>query len=62
VPVDWLGADVVACAVEPASDVGQTRVVVQGAGDHVTEITVAVLTGTSQELVRAAIQELAGQA
>ncbi|MDX6373514.1 MAG: hypothetical protein QOD98_2502 [Nocardioidaceae bacterium] len=58
VPVDWLGDDVVACAVEPAGDVGQTKVVVQGEGDAVTQVTIAVLTSTSQELVRAAVEKL----
>ena len=60
VPADWLGPDVVGCAVEPSGDVGQTRVVVQREGDHVTEITVAVLTSTAQEQVRAAVEELVG--
>jgi hypothetical protein len=57
-PADWLGADVVACAVEPVGDVGQTKVVVQGEGDEVTQITIAALTSTSQEQVRAAVAEL----
>jgi hypothetical protein len=57
-PADWLGAEVVACAVEPVGDVGQTKVVVQGDGDDVTQITVAVLARTPQADVRAAVQEL----
>jgi hypothetical protein len=60
VPVDWLGADMVACAVEPGGDVGQTRVVVQREGDAVTQVTIAALTNTDQELVRAAVKELVG--
>ena len=60
VPADWLGAEVVACAVEPVGDVGQTRVVVQGEGDEVTQVTIAVLTSTSQAQVRAAVAELVG--
>jgi hypothetical protein len=60
VPADWLGDDVVACAVEPVGTVGQTKVVVQREGDDVTQITVAVLADTSQALVRAAIKELVG--
>ncbi len=60
VPADWLGDEVVACAVEPVGDVGQTKVVVQREGDEVTQITVAVLTSTSQEQVRAAVAELVG--
>ena len=58
VPVDWLGDGVVACAVEPKGDVGQTRVVVQRKDDEVTQITIAALTSTDQELVRAAVAEL----
>jgi len=58
VPADWLGADVVACAVEPVGDVGQTKVVVQQEGDDVLQITVAVLTSTSRDQVRAAVAEL----
>jgi len=60
VPVDWLGDDVTACAVEPTADVGQTRVVVQGDGDTVTQVTVVVLTATAQDRVRAAVAELVG--
>jgi hypothetical protein len=60
VPVDWLGADIVACGVEPGGDVGQTRVLVQREGDDVTQVTVAALTSTSQDLVRAAVKELVG--
>jgi hypothetical protein len=59
-PADWLGAGVVACAVEPVGDVGQTRVVVQREGDEVTQVTIAVLTSTSQAQVRAAVAELVG--
>jgi len=57
-PVDWLGADVSACAVEPAADVGQTKVVVRGSGDEVTQVTIAVLTSTPQAQVRAAVAVL----
>ena len=59
-PVDWLGDNVVACAVEPAGDVGQTKVIVQGEGDEATQITIAVLSSTTQERVRAAVAELVG--
>ena len=62
VPADWLGGEVVACAVEPVGDVGQTRVVVQREGNEVTQITIAALTSTSQEQVRAAVAELVDQA
>jgi hypothetical protein len=58
VPADWLGEGVTACAVEPAGGVGQTRVVVRRGGDAVTQVTVAALTDTSQELVRAAVGQL----
>ena len=57
-PVDWLGADVTACAVEPGGDVGQTKVVVQGDEGAVTQVTVAVLTSTPRAQVRAAVAEL----
>lgn len=54
VAVDWLGADVTACALEPAAGVGTTRVLVRE--DHgVREITVAVLTATPRAKVRAAV-------
>ena len=58
VPADWVGDGVVACAVEPVGGVGQTKVVVQREGDEVTQVTIAVLARTSQEQVRAAVQEL----
>ena len=58
VPVDWLGDDVTACAVEPAAGVGTTKVVVQRAGGRATQITVAVLTDTPQAQVREAVAEL----
>ncbi len=58
VPADWLGTDVVACAVEPVGGVGQTRVVVQREGDEVTQVTIAALTSTSQAQVREAVAEL----
>ncbi len=58
VPVDWLGQDVEACAVEPAAGLGQTRVVVQRGGDDVTQVTVAALADTAQELVRAAVEQV----
>ena len=59
-PADWLGAGHRACAVEPDGDVGQTKVVVQREGDEVTQVTIAVLTSTSQAQVRAAVAELVG--
>jgi hypothetical protein len=57
-PVDWLDGTVTACAVEPAEDVGQTKVVVKRGSDDATQITVAVLTSTPQAQVRAAVAEL----
>jgi hypothetical protein len=59
-PVDWLDGTVTACAVEPAQDVGQTKVVVKGSGDQATQITIAVLTSTPQAKVREAVAELVG--
>jgi hypothetical protein len=60
VPADWLGADVTACAVEPQTDVGQTKVVVKRSGNAATQVTIAVLTTTPQERVRAAVRQLVG--
>jgi hypothetical protein len=60
-PVDWLGAEVTACAIEPTADVGQTKVVVRRSGDKATQVTIAVLTGTPQAQVRAAVAELVAQ-
>jgi len=60
VEVDWLGDGVTACAVEPAADVGQTRVVVERDGDRATQVTVVVLTATERTRVRAAIAQLVG--
>jgi hypothetical protein len=57
-PVDWLGEGVTACAVEPQADVGQTKVVVKGDGNAVTQVTIAVLASTPQAKVRAAVAEL----
>ncbi len=57
-PVDWLGEGATACAVEPAGDVGQTKVLVKGTGDEATLVTIAVLTSTPRERVRAAVAEL----
>ena len=57
-PVDWLGGTVTACAVEPANDVGQTKVVIKGSGDQATQITIAVLTSTPHTKVREAVAEL----
>ena len=57
-PVDWLGGTVTACAVEPADDVGQTKVVVKQGSDGATQITIAALTSTPQAQVRAAVAEL----
>jgi hypothetical protein len=59
-PVDWLGGTVTACAVEPAHDVGQTKVVVKQGSDGATQITIAALTSTPQAQVRAAVAELEG--
>jgi hypothetical protein len=67
-PVDWLGDDVTACAVEPTAEVGQTWVVVRGDGagdgdgdgDEVTQVSVVVLTATGRDRVRAAVAELVG--
>ena len=59
-PPDWL-TGVTACAVEPARDVGQTRVLVKGNGDRVTQVTIAVLTSTTRAKVRAGVRELVGQ-
>ncbi len=59
-PPDWL-TGVIACAVEPDRDVGQTKVLVKGNGDQITQVTVAVLTSTAQAKVRAAVRELVGQ-
>ena len=58
-PVDWLGSTVTACAVEPADDVGQTKVVVKQGSDGAIQITIAALTSTPQALVREAVAELA---
>jgi hypothetical protein len=54
VPVDWLGRRT-ACAVEPTSGVGSTKVVVK-AGKGVTEVTVTAVTATDPALVRAAVK------
>jgi len=59
-PVDWLGSDVTACAVEPVGDVGQTKVVVKGDGDAALQVTIAVLAGTPRAQVRAAVAALVG--
>jgi hypothetical protein len=59
-PPDWL-TGVIACAVEPDRDVGQTKVLVKGNGDQITQVTIAVLTSTAQAKVRAAVRELVGQ-
>jgi hypothetical protein len=56
---DWLTGRT-ACAVEPATGVGTTKVVVQGQGDLATVITVVALTDTDRQVVRAAVAELAG--
>ena len=60
VPVDWLGDDVTACAVEPDRDVGQTKVLVRGAGNQATQVKVVVLTSTPRDRVRAAVAVLVG--
>ena len=56
-PADWL-SDVTACAVEPSGDVGQTKVLVKGSGDLLTQITVVVVSSTDQAKVREAVQQL----
>jgi predicted small lipoprotein YifL len=58
-PPDWL-TGVIACAVEPDRDVGQTKVLVKGDGDKITQVTIAVLTATAQAKVRAAVRDLVG--
>ncbi|QIG44112.1 hypothetical protein G5V58_16205 [Nocardioides anomalus] len=58
-PVDWLPGQT-ACAVEPTGDVGQTRVVVRGHDGAAVQITVAVLTATAPDQVRAAVALLVG--
>jgi hypothetical protein len=58
-PPDWL-TGVIACAVEPTRDVGQTKVLVKGNADLVTQVTVVAVTSTDQANVRAAVQELVG--
>jgi hypothetical protein len=57
-PVDWLSGTVTACAVEPAHDVGQTKVVVKQGNDQAVQITIAALTSTPQAQVREAVAEL----
>jgi hypothetical protein len=56
-PVDWLGEDVTACAVEPAGDVGQTKVAVRQ-DDHALLITVVAVTATEQARVREAVEQV----
>ena len=56
-PPDWL-TGVIACAVEPDRDVGQTKVLVKRNGDRITQVTIAVLASTAQAKVRAAVREL----
>ncbi|HEX5086512.1 MAG TPA: hypothetical protein VFV89_01820 [Nocardioides sp.] len=56
-PAPWLG-DVTACAVEPAGDVGQTKVLVKRSGDRVTQVTVTVVSGTDRDKIRAAVAQL----
>lgn len=56
-PAHWLG-DVTACAVEPAGDVGQTKVLVKRSGEEVTQVTVTVVTGTDRDKIRAAVGQL----
>ena len=56
-PADWLD-DVTACAVEPSGDVGQTKVLVKGSGELLTQITVVVVSSTDQAKVRGAVQQL----
>ena len=57
--VDWLEGRT-ACAVEPADEVGSTRVVVRGEGSSVTLVTVAVLSPTPRAAVRAAVALVVG--
>jgi hypothetical protein len=56
-PAHWLN-DVTACAVEPSGDVGQTKVLVKGRGDLVTQVTVTAVTSTDQDKIRAAVAQL----
>jgi hypothetical protein len=56
-PVDWLGADVTACAVEPSAGTGSTKVVVKRE-KGTTLVTVAALVPTDQALVREAVESL----
>src|SRR4051794_14839542 len=56
-PAHWLG-DVTACAVEPSGDVGQTKVLVKGSGDLVTQVSVVVVTNTDRDKIRAAVAQL----
>ena len=62
VAAPWLGADSVACAVEPegggGEHVGQTKVVVSEGKKQILQIFVAALTDTPQGKVRKAIKQL----
>jgi hypothetical protein len=57
-PVDWLSGTVSACAVEPAGDLGTTKVVVERRGDLATQVTVTAVSRTERSTVRAAVAEL----
>lgn len=56
VAAPWVGAGVTACAVEPATDVGTTKVAVRRGDGSATLVTVAVLTATPRADVRAAVR------
>jgi hypothetical protein len=56
-PADWL-TGVTACAVEPRTDVGSTKVLVKRSGNLVTTVTIVANTSTDQADVRSAVQEL----
>jgi hypothetical protein len=56
-PAHWL-SDVTACAVEPSGDVGQTKVLVKGSGDLVTQVSVVVVTSTDRDKIREAVAQL----
>jgi hypothetical protein len=56
-PAPWL-ADLTACAVEPAGDVGQTQVLVRRSGTEVTQVTVTAVSSTDEADIRAAIAML----
>lgn len=58
-PVDWLGDDTTACAVEPTGDIGLTKVLLLTPAGELTELWVAALVPTDQARVREAVTVLA---